>query len=61
MLTNSVIGMVRRRWASGRPFAGHTTESLRRKIASEAVAESVKEQARNELQLRERTELQARP
>lgn len=54
MLTASMIGMIRRRWLSERPFEAHTKESLLRKIASPAVREAVKEQARQELRLRER-------
>ncbi|BDL41849.1 hypothetical protein PUR21_11825 [Methylorubrum rhodesianum] len=52
MLTNSIIGMIRRRWRTERPFEGSTKESLERKIQSGAVREDVKEQARRELQLR---------
>lgn len=52
MLTESIIGMVRRRWKSERPYAGNTNESLRRKIASPAVADWAKEAARRELRLR---------
>ncbi|ACS42405.1 hypothetical protein [Methylorubrum extorquens] len=52
MLTNSMIGMIRRRWQSARPFQGHTNESLLRKIQNDAIRENVKEQARRELQLR---------
>ncbi|MBO1022707.1 hypothetical protein IPV08_22355 [Methylobacterium sp. SD274] len=52
MLTTSMIGMIRRRWLSDRPFEAHTKESLLRKIASPAVREAVKEQARQELALR---------
>jgi hypothetical protein len=54
MLTNSIIGMIRRRWRSERPYAGHTTESLQRKIACEAVAEWARELALRELSQRDR-------
>jgi hypothetical protein len=52
MLTQSIIGMIRRRWRSEHPYAGHTTESLHCKIACEAVAEWAKEHARQELKRR---------
>ncbi|CAA2155870.1 hypothetical protein MBRA_01491 [Methylobacterium brachiatum] len=52
MLTNSIIGMTRRRWQAERPFQGHTEESLNRKIRSPAIREGIKEQARRELRLR---------
>lgn len=52
MLTNSIIGLVRRRWQSERPFEGSTKESLERKIQSGAVREEIKEQARQELEYR---------
>ncbi|SPK01984.1 protein of unknown function [Methylorubrum extorquens DM4] len=52
MLTNSIIGMIRRRWRTERPFQGHPKESLLRKIQNDAVREDVKEHARRELQLR---------
>ncbi len=45
--------MVQRRWQMAFPFQGHARESLLRKIASPAVREEVKEQARLELQRRE--------
>ena len=57
MLTESIIGMARRRWQAPRPFEGHTKESLLRKIESPAVRNEVKEQARRELQLRSGTSL----
>jgi hypothetical protein len=53
MLTNSMIGMIRRRWRSERPYAGHTTESLRRKVACAAVAEWARELAIQELTQRD--------
>lgn len=49
MLTNSIIGMTRRRWLVARPFEGSTKESLVRKIQSPAVREEIKEHARREL------------
>lgn len=49
MLTESIIGMTRRRWRDDRPFAGHTKESLVRKLQNDAVREDVKEQVREEL------------
>ena len=52
MLTDSMIGMARRRWQAQRPFEGHTNESLLRKIESPAVREEVKNHARQELELR---------
>lgn len=54
MLTESIIGMTRRRWQGQRPFEGHTKESLLRKLQSPAVRDAVKEQLRQELALRER-------
>ncbi|CAA2155849.1 hypothetical protein MBRA_01471 [Methylobacterium brachiatum] len=54
MLTESIIGMTRRRWKAERPFEGHTKESLQRKLRSPAVRDAVKEQLRQELALRER-------
>lgn len=57
MLTNSIIGIIRRRWQSKRPFQGHAKESLLRKIQNDAVREDVKEQARRELQLRKEQRL----
>jgi hypothetical protein len=54
MLTNSIIGMIRRRWLSERPYAGNTTESLLHKVACPAVAEWAKEHARQELKRRNR-------
>lgn len=54
MLTQSMIGMTRRRWQAERPFEGHTKESLQRKLKSPAVRDAVKEQVRRELSLRER-------
>ncbi|MGU3539820.1 hypothetical protein [Methylobacterium sp. A54F] len=53
MLTQSIIGMARRRWQAERPFEGHTKESLIRKIQSSAIREDVKEQIRRELQFRD--------
>lgn len=53
MLTNSIIGMIRRRWRSERPYAGHTTQSLQRKIACYALAEWARELARQELAQRD--------
>ena len=44
--------MMRQRWASGRPYEGHTQESLLHKIQCDAVREGAKEQARRELQRR---------
>ncbi|APX86033.1 hypothetical protein BV511_15790 [Methylorubrum extorquens] len=55
MLTNSIIGMIRRRWLSERPYAGNSTESLLRKVSCPAVAEWAKEHARHELKLRNRS------
>ncbi|MEN3226244.1 hypothetical protein PUR21_00885 [Methylorubrum rhodesianum] len=57
MLTNSINGLIRRRWRSERPFEGSTKESLERKIQSNAVREDVKDQARRELQLRKELRL----
>ena len=37
MLTESIIGMTRRRWKDERPFAGHTKESLVHKLQNNAV------------------------
>lgn len=59
MSTESVIGMVRRRWGSERPFAGQIAESLARKIASPATRDEVRELARRELQVRQQFELPA--
>lgn len=52
MLTDSTIGMTRRRWRSERPFVGHTTESLLRKLQNDAVREDVKMHVRQELTFR---------
>ena len=52
MPTNSIIGTIRRRWRSERPFEGSTKESLERKIDSPAVREEIKELARREMQYR---------
>jgi hypothetical protein len=52
MLTQSIIGMTRRRWQAERPFEGHTIESLHRKLKSPAVRDAVKEQVRQELAVR---------
>jgi len=60
VLTGSIIGMVRRRWGSERPFEGHSAESLLRKINSPATQEAVREAARRELQLRNQLELPRR-
>ena len=49
MLTNSIIGMVRRRWLSERPFEGSTKESIERKIDCAAIREEIKDLARREL------------
>lgn len=53
MLTSSTIGMIRRRWASDRPFVGYTTESLQRKLARAPLSEEAKQHVSRELQLRE--------
>jgi hypothetical protein len=60
MLTDSIIGMARRRWQAERPFAGYTTESLYRKLASGCLREAMQEQIRAELQWRARNELPGR-
>lgn len=49
MLTDSIIGMIRRRWQTERPFEGSTKESLERKIDCPAVREEIKDLARQEL------------
>jgi hypothetical protein len=54
MLTQSIIGMSRRRWQAERPFEGHTKESLRRKLQRPAVRDDVKGQVRQVLAKRER-------
>ncbi|WCS28885.1 hypothetical protein LOK46_32355 (plasmid) [Methylobacterium sp. NMS14P] len=48
-----VHAVIRDRWQSNRPFAGHTEDSLRRKVRSPAIANHIKEQAQRELALRE--------
>ena len=53
MLTNSILGMTRRRWQTERPFVGHTKESLQRKLQSPAMRAVVRELVRRELALRE--------
>ncbi len=45
--------LVRRRWQTAFPFQGHSREGLLHKIASLAVREDVKDQARLELERRE--------
>lgn len=52
MLTHSTLGMIRRRWASERPFEGHTSESLERKLAMAPLQEGARAQIRLELQRR---------
>lgn len=49
ILTNSIIGMIRRRWRSERPYLGHTIDSLRSKVACAALAEWARELVRQEL------------
>lgn len=44
--------VIQDRWASHRPFSGHNSGSLHRKIVSSATSEHVKELARLELALR---------
>jgi hypothetical protein len=55
--TCSIAALARQRWQPDLPFAGHTGESLERKIASTATREEVREAARGELKLRETIEL----
>jgi len=43
MTKQSMIGLIRRRWTSERPFEGHTTDSLNRKIANPATRNDVRE------------------
>jgi hypothetical protein len=56
MTKQSMIGLIRRRWTSERPFEGHTTDSLNRKIANPATRNDVREQARRELRIRRQLE-----
>ena len=56
MTKQSMIGLIRRRWMAERPFDGHTTDSLNRKIANPATRNDVREQARRELQIRRQLE-----
>ena len=57
MLTHSIIGMSRHRWQTQRPFAGYTTEALRRKLASDCLRDTVRGQIEAELQWRVGNEL----
>jgi hypothetical protein len=57
MTTSSTLETVRRRWSNERPFAGHTKESLQRKIASGALRPDIREQLERELLWRARHEL----
>lgn len=50
----SIMGIIRRRRACERPFAGHVTESFRRKRASTPLREEAREHVRRELAWRER-------
>jgi hypothetical protein len=49
--------LIRRLRSSGKPFAGHTTESLQRKLASSSLRPEVRDQVTRELQWREKNEL----
>ncbi|WP_331285072.1 MULTISPECIES: hypothetical protein [Methylobacteriaceae] len=53
MLTNSIIGTIRRRWRSERPYIGHTTDGRRRKVACAALTEWARELALQELARRD--------
>ena len=57
VLQGSPYDAVRQRRSSERPFAGHTIESLKRKLASDSLRIEVKEQIQTELQWRARNEL----
>ena len=57
MLTNSMTKLIQDRWRSDRPFSGHTSESLLRKIRCPAVSEEVQKKARYELDIRAQVEI----
>ena len=52
MLSHSIIGFIRRRWASERPYEEQTAESLQRKLARAPLHEAAKDHVRRELQRR---------
>jgi hypothetical protein len=57
MPASSFTALIDRLRASDRPFAGHTAESLQRKLASSSLRPEVRDQVTRELQWRERNEL----
>lgn len=48
---------IRQRWSTERPFAGHTMESLQRKLVSGCLRAEIKALVQAELELRGSTEI----
>jgi hypothetical protein len=57
---SSPYDQIRQRRVAERPFAGHTTESLERKLASGGLREFIRELVKTELLWRARNELPGR-
>lgn len=59
-LVGSPYGQIRAQRLGERPFAGHSTESLHRKLACGSLLQKTEEKIRNEIEWRARNEIRGR-